>query len=374
MLSLTGFLTMVCSGSLLALAVWFLLKDKYVFLSIGTGVPMILSVLIMVRLLIPFELGFEKSLYFDQWLPQFHDFFTRPFLHFGDYPISLLNLLCAVWLAGAVAYMTAIIARMLLHNHQITRSAMPCQPEVRAVLNSLYQKRKSGKHFYLFASVFVETPMLIGLFFPTIVVPNVKLTEKEWTYVLSHELEHYDHRDLWIKLFCECICAVYWWNPLIRVLRTKFYSILEIHNDTVITRNMSKEEKYDYVNCLVQLAKHKASRKNMMCAMPFSDTCKTPLGQRIFFLTETKKRNRHMVPALVISLLISILAFSFVLEPQYKPEGCVSLTVEDTFLVLNQDGSYEFYMDGKKLGVIHEITEDVVHLKIYQSIDEVELI
>lgn len=371
MLSLTGFLTMVVSGSLLALAVWILLKNKSIFLAVGTSVPMILSVLIMVRLLIPFELGFEKSVYLDRWLPQFQDFFIMPFMQIEHFQINLLNVLCTVWLAGTVAYIALTVGQVFLHNYMITRRAMPCQQEARKVLNKLYEKRKSSKRFYLIGSAFAETPMLIGIFCPTIVVPDIRLTEKQWSYVLSHELEHYDHHDLWIKLFCECICAVYWWNPLIHVLRTKFYDMLEIHNDTVVTRNMSEKEKCAYADCLKQMSEHKNKVKKLMNAMSFSDTCKTPLGQRIFFLTKTKKRDRYMIPALVISLIITIVAFSFVLEPQYKPEDSVLLAPENAFIVVNSEGNYDLYIDGKHYSTASTIPEDLKDITVYKSIDEV---
>lgn len=372
MLSLTGFLTVVVSGSLLALAVWILLKNKSIFLAVGTSVPMILSVLIMVRLLIPFELGFEKSVYLDRWLPQFQKYFTKPFLHLGHLQISPLDFLCIVWLAGAVLHMAITIGAMLLHNYRVTEKTLPCQPEVRKVLNSLYDGRKSGVRFYLINSAFVKTPMLIGFFKPKIIVPNVRLTAKQWSYVLSHEMEHYDHHDLWIRLCCECICAVYWWNPLIHALRTKFYDMLEIHNDTVVTRNMSEEEKCEYADCLKLMSENNEKIKNHpMYAMPFSDACKTPLGQRILFLTKTEKRDRYMIPALVISLIIAILAFSFVLEPQYDPENCFSLTTENTFFVVDSVGNYDLYLDGKYYSKASTIPEDLKDITVYQSIDEV---
>lgn len=61
----------------------------------------------------------------------------------------------------------------------------------------------------------VETPMIVCLRHPEILLPYGKeYTEQEMEILMSHELSHYKHKDLWMKIFCVYIIIIHCFNPM----------------------------------------------------------------------------------------------------------------------------------------------------------------
>ncbi|WP_092472491.1 M56 family metallopeptidase [Desulfotruncus arcticus] len=52
--------------------------------------------------------------------------------------------------------------------------------------------------------------------------PKIELSEEEWYYILSHEVAHYYHGDLWIKIVTEFLHIIYWWNPFVCLLKNRY--------------------------------------------------------------------------------------------------------------------------------------------------------
>lgn len=52
----------------------------------------------------------------------------------------------------------------------------------------------------------ISTPFVFGYFRPTVYLSNIDYSERELYYVLDHELVHWFHKDLWLKLIIQVIC------------------------------------------------------------------------------------------------------------------------------------------------------------------------
>ena len=64
-----------------------------------------------------------------------------------------------------------------------------------------------------------------------------------------HEVGHYIKRDLFLKCFFEILCLLYWWNPLVYIVRYYFSNILEIRNDLIVCNELSEIEESIYEHC-----------------------------------------------------------------------------------------------------------------------------
>lgn len=74
--------------------------------------------------------------------------------------------------------------------------------------------------------------MQYGTIRPYIVIPaTLELSDKDLYFVLRHEAAHYFHHDALIKDAIGFIRAVYWWNPLCKVLEKKTALLLEMRVD-----------------------------------------------------------------------------------------------------------------------------------------------
>lgn len=369
MLSITGFLTIAGMGSLLILLLSLVLKSNFVLTRVGVGILIFASFVIMARLFIPVELGFEKSFYFTSVLPQFCDFLTLPFATIGGRSVNLLGLCLFVWAAGFFVYSGWALFIYKRFLHTLLGSETACDPVATGALLALYKQRKSRARFRLLQTPLVDTPMLVGLVRPRIVLPKIQLSGEEWACVLLHEMAHRDCRDLWTKLFCEFLCALYWWNPAVHILRARLVRALEIRGDATATHSMGHSEKTKYLECLLKLAKLRAPCQKYAPALTFAPLGKSALEQRSVLLCAGKKRAGARVCSTLLALVVSFaaiaLSFSFVLEPEYVPEDCISITPENAYLVAAHNGGYFIYIDGVYTGTASEKMEVPEGVPVY---------
>lgn len=89
----------------------------------------------------------------------------------------------------------------------------------------------------------LDTPMLMGLWRPCILLPEVELEEQQLRYVLLHELSHRRRRDLWLKFLLLVAKAVHWFNPLVWWMARRASADIEVACDADVLRlHDTKEE------------------------------------------------------------------------------------------------------------------------------------
>lgn len=131
-----------------------------------------------------------------------------------------------------------------------------------AALYGLYKLSGSyivQRELKLWMNAKVTTPLLTGLLRPRIYLPSDRYTWKELELLLSHELSHYRHHDLWYKLILQLVCIVYWFNPLLHWMRREADQDLEFLCDERIMKDGAHDERMQYNYLLAQTA---AQRRN----------------------------------------------------------------------------------------------------------------
>ena len=63
--------------------------------------------------------------------------------------------------------------------------------------------------------------MILGLFRPVLILPQMELSQQQLAFIFRHELAHYKRRDLWIKWMFLLVQSVHWFNPLVHILAKK---------------------------------------------------------------------------------------------------------------------------------------------------------
>lgn len=89
----------------------------------------------------------------------------------------------------------------------------------------------------------MPSPMLIGFFTPIIVVPRVDLQLDDAQMILAHELVHFKHHDLWRKLFAVILQTVYWFNPVVHLMKRELDRLAETSCDEQVVCQMSPAER-----------------------------------------------------------------------------------------------------------------------------------
>ena len=185
---------------------------------------------------------------------------TSQFREQGIQMPSLYLMLAMVWLAAAALYGLYKLLGSYIVQRELKRWSMPV-PDKSLEMNyqKLCRKMKVSHPPKLWMNAKVTTPLLTGLLRPRIYLPSDRYTWKELELLLSHELSHYRHHDLWYKLILQLVCIVYWFNPLLHWMRREADQDLEFLCDERIMKDGAHEERMQYNYLLAQTA---AQRRN----------------------------------------------------------------------------------------------------------------
>lgn len=81
--------------------------------------------------------------------------------------------------------------------------------------------------------------MLAGLFHPAVYLTNERYEKQELCFILTHELTHYQRKDLWYKLLMQVVVSIYWFNPFLYKMRRDAERIVENLCDARVVGGLS---------------------------------------------------------------------------------------------------------------------------------------
>jgi beta-lactamase regulating signal transducer with metallopeptidase domain len=130
---------------------------------------------------------------------------------------SLLVAITAVWAAGALAIVFALIVGNL-GVQTLTRAARPVRDRRLLVAAAAVECELGiARHVTLLCGRANQMPATWGILRPTLVLPDAaeSWTAEQQRVVLLHELSHVRRFDSLTQLVAQICCAVYWFNPAV---------------------------------------------------------------------------------------------------------------------------------------------------------------
>ena len=163
-----------------------------------------------------------------------------------------LNSLCYLWLAGTGAFLAFLLGSYSRFRLQLLKNSI-CISE-HPLLNEVRQALDIRRAIPLRVAPGLSSPILVGIFFPVVCLPEQGLPEAHLRMVLLHELTHYKRKDLLLKWLALLVNAVHWFNPLAWLLTRSLGQTCEDACDRDVTRNMTPQERKLYMSTILTLA------------------------------------------------------------------------------------------------------------------------
>lgn len=208
-----------------------------------------------------------------------------------------------LWLLVAVGLILWNVWRLLHYRRQFEQVSN----EVNGHLQQIAQKAAhlagvTGK-VRLLASSLVQSPMLVGFFRPTIVLPSEHLPDSDAQFILTHELAHFRRKDLWKKLLVNMIRCVHWFNPIIYLLNRDFVYWLETSCDEEVVSSLNYAQRKEYGYLLINYA---PATRHVGPGLYVSFTpCRYKLKRRISIMMKSNKKSRSLL-GLVLALALVV--------------------------------------------------------------------
>ncbi|WP_179237787.1 M56 family metallopeptidase [Sedimentibacter hydroxybenzoicus] len=291
------------------------------------------------------------------------DFFTSEI-----FEIHVYELLIGVWIAGSIYYLQKYI-RQLIFLNKLANSLIETQDKrIISCMNKITTESSKNTKVKIVQSNEISVPMIAGFFKPVIYLPYTYFSDMDLKNILMHEWIHFLHKDAWTKLFVSLISVVFWWNPFVHILKNELSQTLELRCDLSIISRMEHENHLIYLESIIKVIKYANNKSLHKLRSAVGSTQLVSINgnenmtqrfELILNYLSCKKRNMLSSVILCAFILLSVVAsYGFVVQPLYHPtvekthEESFAIFPENSYLVLNEDGTYSLYIDNKYIGFI----------------------
>lgn len=168
--------------------------------------------------------------------------------------IDVFSVLAFIWMLGVCVYLAVIFGSYMKYTRRLKASCVKLECDAVDKVKSELGVRKNIR---VRVSGEVMSPLLVGVFFPTVYIPEKCISDEGMRMVLLHELTHYKRKDLVFK-WAACISnAVHWFNPFSHLLCRNIGEVCEFCCDASVTRKLSESEKKTYMKTILDIAEER---------------------------------------------------------------------------------------------------------------------
>ena len=150
-----------------------------------------------------------------------------------------------------------------------------------------------------------DCPMLAGFIHPTLYLPDERISRTDAAFIFRHELTHYKHGDLWLKLLLLAARCLHWFNPLVHLIARFAQEDIEAACDDAVVRGHDGAYRRAYGETILRSAIAQAQKRKALVSC-FGDDKKT-LMRRFEGLFDKSVKKRGVALVVMIALLVGSL-------------------------------------------------------------------
>ncbi len=161
---------------------------------------------------------------------------------------------CTIWFAGAFISGIGIIKGYMKTSRVVKRvSKRTLDGRIIGIYESVCKTLSVKRGIDVCVSRHLRSPLLFGIVKPRIILPEREFTDAELEMIITHELVHYKHRDLWIALAASVVRCVHWFNPCAYLLGAAIAETRELCCDESVLTVMNTDDRKDYGRVIISV-------------------------------------------------------------------------------------------------------------------------
>lgn len=365
-LSVSSLFITLITVSILIFLFHFLITGKKSHALFRADFLTIILIAILMRIVFPVELFFTVTIPSTNLMTALHDALLFEILP----PLTFMHILFIIWISGSVIMGVRYLLKMKrLH-------ALSVYMQRNAAHHAISEYIQSDKNYDLYISEVVSAPMVIGLR-GAIYLPKADYSERELQYILSHEKQHLQNKDIWIKQFINVLIILYWWFPPLYILRKQIDLYLEMRTDSAVIKNMNKADYLEYIQTILDMQQKQAEAKPFYpnLSLCFIDDNEVSLRYRVDFLLKGTPQSKTNRLFLMIAIMVPFLSNLIILEPSYinSPDLESVYTFEEfqesSYIIEHHDGTYTLVFDGEEIPLESLDIPDFQGIKVVKEQD-----
>lgn len=221
--------------------------------------------------------------------------------------VDITDILLTLWLAGVIA---CVLWQGIGYYRLIRSLKGKSQPVERADLHTILQEQCADlvidREIPLRVSSAADCPMLAGFIHPTLYLPDERISRTDAAFIFRHELTHYKHGDLWLKLLLLAARCLHWFNPLVHLIARFAQEDIEAACDDAVVRGHDGAYRRAYGETILRSAIAQAQKRKALVSC-FGDDKKT-LMRRFEGLFDKSVKKRGVALVVMIALLVGSLS------------------------------------------------------------------
>ena len=220
--------------------------------------------------------------------------------------VDITDILLTLWLAGVIA---CVLWQGIGYYRLIRSLKGKSQSVERADLHTILQEQCADlvidREIPLRVSSAADCPMLAGFIHPTLYLPDERISRTDAAFIFRHELTHYKHGDLWLKLLLLAARCLHWFNPLVHLIARFAQEDIEAACDDAVVRGHDGAYRRAYGETILRSAIAQAQKRKALVSC-FGDDKKT-LMRRFEGLFDKSVKKRGVALVVMIALLVGSL-------------------------------------------------------------------
>lgn len=246
--------------------------------------------------------------------------------------VDITDILLTLWLAGVIA---CVLWQGIGYYRLIRSLKGKSQPVERADLHTILQEQCADlvidREIPLRVSAAADCPMLAGFIHPTLYLPDERISRTDAAFIFRHELTHYKHGDLWLKLLLLAARCLHWFNPLVHLIARFAQEDIEAACDDAVVRGHDGAYRRAYGETILRSAIAQSQKRKALVSC-FGDDKKT-LMRRFEGLFDKSVKKRGVALVVMIALLVGSLGCVVAVGDRSTPQTTEerALMIANTF-------------------------------------------
>ena len=258
----------------------------------------------------------------------------------------------ALWILTAACLILWNTWRLLCCRRRMERDGSEVNGRLQRIAREAARLAGVTGEVRLLAFPSVQSPVLVGFFRPTVVLPSERLPDADARLILTHELTHFRRGDLWKKLLVNAIQCIHWFNPIVYLFSRDFVYWQETSCDERVAGSLDHAQRKEYGYLLINYAPTSRRAESKLYAS-FAP-CRYKLKRRISTMMRSNKTYRPVLSrilalALAAGCVTATSAFAAPFLPEAEPGRSVYVSAD-----VISEGKYQL-----KTGVF-EVTDEQV--------------
>ena len=267
---------------------------------------------------------------------------------FQDIVTVLIKHIWMIWLAVAAAMLIRKITIYQSFIQYINCGSTPVSDiKILDQLSAMTDLEGVKRPVELLINPLVSSPLLIGFFHPCIVLPGVDNSEKEFRYIILHELTHYRRGDMFYKWLIQITVCLHWFNPFVYLMCKEIAKACEFSCDEAVLIKTGYQNAREYGNILLDAMVSVGKYKESLGALTLNEN-KQLLKERLEAIMNLKEKTK------VTKILTGVLTVCIILGALFigvYPVNAVSYreeSVESNEIAISEPDEQERFTQTRK--------------------------